>query len=148
MSIDDLIRTLRLRGGYEVVSNNSGTNQVRLIGRVPEQLVKSWLIIVRQLLVCSSEASWSADISKSYFLRGGRVMFGWRLIFQGEKIDQHIADIVTTITNSPRPRAIVNEQPLAGASANRNRQTPGSLKGAAPAGKAIVGLMARQLIGS
>lgn len=146
MNVDDLIRTLKLRGGYEMVSNNAGSNQLRLLGRVPSPLVKGWLVIVQQILLRSAEAPWSADISKSYFLRGGRVMFGWRLIFQGEGIEQHINDIITTITNSPRSRATVNEQPLAGASANRNRQTPGSLKGAAPAGKAVVGPMARQLL--
>lgn len=146
MNIDDLIRTLKMRGGYEVVSNNSGANQVRLIGRVPPQLLKGWLIIVRQLLVRSDEAPWSADISKSYFLRSGKVMFGWRLIFQGTDIEQHIVDMVTTITNSPRPRATVEEQPLAGASANRNRQTPGSLKGAAPTGKSVVGPIARHML--
>jgi hypothetical protein len=145
MNIEDLVRTLKMRGGYEVVRNNSGANQVRLIGRVPSQLVKGWLIIVQQLLVRNEQAPWSADISKQYFLQAGRVMFGWRLIFQGEDIKQHFVDIITTITNSPRPRATVEEQPLAGASASRNRQTPGSLKGAAPAGKAVVGRMASQL---
>lgn len=148
MNTDKLISTLRARGGYEVVDNNSGANQVRLIGRVPTPLVKGWLIIVRQLLVRSgsSDAPWTADISKSYFLRSGRVMFGWRLIFQGADIEQHIPDIITTITNSPRPRATVESQPLAGASASRNQQTPGSLKGAAPTGKSVVGPIASRML--
>ena len=145
--IEELTRVLKMRGGYETVSRNSGPNQVRLIGRVPAPLVKGWLIIVQQLLVRGAEAPWSVDISKSYFLRAGRVMFGWRLIFQGEDINQYADDIMATVTNSPRPRAVVDEQPLHGASAHRNRQKPGSLKGAAPVGKAVVGPMARQLVG-
>lgn len=146
MSVDDLISALKMRGGYEVVSNNSSVNQARLIGRVPTQLVRGWLIVVQQLLVQSSKASWSIDISKHYFLRAGKVMFGWRLILQSPELESCMADIITTITNAPRPRATVDSQPLAGASASRNRQTPGSLRGAAPTGKAVVGPMASQML--
>jgi hypothetical protein len=117
-----------------------------LIGRVPNALVKNWLIIVRQLLIRGAEAPWSVDISKSYFLRSGRVMFGWRLIFQGQDIAQHAVDMVSTITNSPRAKATIESQPLAGASANRNQQTPGSLRGAAPSGSAVVGPMASRMM--
>lgn len=146
MKVEDLVRTLKMRGGYEVVKNTSGANRLRLLGRVPSQLMKGWLIIVQQLLVRNEQAPWDVDISRQYFLNEGKVMFGWRLIFQGESIEQHFVDIITTITNSPRPRATVEEQPLAGASASRNRQTPSSLKGAAPVGKAVVGKMVRQLV--
>jgi hypothetical protein len=143
---DELIKALRMRGGYEVVEKTAGANQVRLIGRVPSALVKGWLIIVRQILVRSGAAPWSADVSKSYFLRSGQVMFGWRLIFQGQGIEQYLPDIVATVVDSPRPKSTVMEQPLAGASANRNKQTPGSLKGAALTGKSVVGPVAHHML--
>ncbi len=146
MTVDELISVLQTRAGFETVKKNGSANQLRLIGRVPMPIVPNWLIIVQRLLLRNEDAAWSVDVSKSYFLKAGRVAFGWRLIFQAKGIGQYIPDIAQTIVNAPRPKVTVEEQPLAGASANRNRQTPGSLKGAAPTGKSVVGPVARQML--
>jgi hypothetical protein len=80
------------------------------------------------------------DISKQYFLRNDQVVFGWRLIFQGDLVT-NMADMVQSIINAPRPRAILEEQALPGVRGDRN--SPGaSGKGAQGVLKAAVGPMA------
>jgi len=142
MQVDSLLQQLRGRGGFEVVNNTSTAGQVRLMGRVKREAMPGWLIIVHRLLVRSnSQKSWSVDISKQYFLRDERVVFGWRLIFQGKELEAALGDIIQSIVNAPRPRAFVEEQALAGARPNRNE--PGSTgKGAQGVLKAAVGPMA------
>lgn len=138
--LDSLIRVLHMRAGYEVVNHNSDTRQVRFIGRVPQDLVPAWRIIIRQLLLRSEATTWSIDVSKQYFLRGGKLMYGWRLIIQAPDISVALPEVAQTITGAPRPRQVVEEQPLVG----RVDPKPGSFKGAAPAGKGVVGPKAIQ----
>jgi hypothetical protein len=80
------------------------------------------------------------DISKQYFLRNERVLFGWRLIFQGEGVAEHLPKICEAVSNAPRAKAVVEEQPLAGARGDRNAPRGG--KGAQGVLGAVVGPMA------
>lgn len=138
--ISQILQNLHVRGGFEVVNKSAKDTQIRLMGRVPKQSMAGWLIIVQRLLLASG-AGWSADISKQYFLRNERVVFGWRVIFQGPELETHITAIEQVITNAPRARAVVDEVPLVGARASRNE--PGNTgKGAQGILKAAVGPMA------
>ena len=92
----DIVATLLECAGFEVVSHSGRETQARLLGRVPRPMVPGWLIIVRHLLMQSGSQGWTVDISKQYFLRGGKVMYGWRLIFQGPMADHlhHVVQLV------------------------------------------------------
>jgi hypothetical protein len=139
MNVESLLTKLHGRGGFEVVNDKATDTQVRLMGRVPKPAMAGWLIIVQRLLVRANKVpSWSVDISKQYFLRNDQVVFGWRLIFQGQELAAQLGDIEQTIINAPRARAFVDEQVLAGAHPERN--APGaSGKGAQGVLKAAVG---------
>lgn len=145
MDLSELEQLLKMRGGFEAVNQVTGDNQIRMLGRVPNEMMKAWLVVIHQLLTLSNKSAWSADISKQYFLRGDRVLFAWRVIFQGEKIQEHLPAIAEVVTNSPRPRNTVEEQPLVGVSANRN--SPKSGKGAQGVLNAVVGPMAVRQMG-
>lgn len=148
MNFAELVRVLKMRGGFDVVNQSVTTNQIRILGRVPKDMMNAWLVIIHHMLSHSEAASWSVDISKQYFLRNGRVLFGWRVIFQGEQIEQHLPMICEAISNTPRPKVIIEEQRLHGASANRN--SPRGGKGAQGVLTAVVGPMAvaQQMAGS
>lgn len=134
---DELMRTLHMRAGFEVVNHSVNPTQLRFIGRVPKQHVSGWLIIARQMLLKSGGA-WTIDVSKQYFLRAGKLMFGWRLIIQSPNgVGAAISDIIKTVVGAPRPRQMVTEQPLVGRVTNYK-----NFKGAAPSGTVAVGAAA------
>jgi len=142
MTADDLLRVLRMRSGFEAVNHQESANQLRVLGRVQKQGVNGWLLVARQLLLASERSDWSLDVSKQYFLRGGKIMFGWRLILQGNLVAQRYEHVAQVVANAPRARAIVEEQLLPGARAGVDRNAP-SLenrgKGAQGSLKAVVG---------
>ena len=140
MNFAELVRILKMRGGFDVVNHAITKNQIRVLGRVPKDMMNAWLVIIHHMLSHSEAAAWSVDISKQYFLRNGRVLFGWRLIIQGDDIEQHLPSICEALSNTPRPKVIVEEQKLYGASSNRNAPRGG--KGAQGVLTAVVGPMA------
>lgn len=140
MNLAEFVRLLKMRGGFELVNHNSTVNQVRILGRVPKESMNSWLVIIHQLLKLSESSSWSADISKQYFLRQGRVLFGWRVILQGENVEGYMGVLCEAVSNAPRPKVILEEQRLYGASPDRNAPRGG--KGAQGVLTAVVGPMA------
>lgn len=140
MQVDDLLNQLHTRGGFELVNQNLSETQARLMGRVHKNSMGSWLILVQKLLQRSGQA-WSVDISRQYFLRDDRVVYAWRLIFQGKDLQAALPDICQTIINAPRARTFVDEQPLVGARANRNSPNAKG-KGAQGVLTAAVGPMA------
>jgi len=114
---DDVSKALRIRGGFELVTEHNDRNQLRLMGRVPRAAVGGWLLIVRHLLLASDV--WSVDVSKQYFIKGGKLVFGWRVLFQFP--ESFLYDpIVSAINSAPKARIILEEQPLMGARSDRN----------------------------
>jgi len=140
MQVDDLLNQLHTRGGFELVNQSTTETQARLMGRVHRNAMGAWLILVQNLLLRSGQG-WSVDISKQYFLRDGRVVYAWRLIFQGKELERAMPDICQTIINAPRAKSVIEEQPLVGARANRNAPNAKG-KGAQGVLTAAVGPMA------
>lgn len=140
MNLVELTRLLKLRGGYELVNHNATPTQIRMLGRVPKEMMGSWLLVAHRLLSVSEGAAWSVDISKQYFLRSNRILFAWRIILQGEDLDAQMIALCEAISNAPRPKTIVEEQRLYGASPDRNMPRGG--KGAQGVLTAVVGPMA------
>lgn len=85
-------------------------------------------------------------MSKQYFLRGDKLVFGWRLILQGASLEEQLPVIVTTVSAIQRVQQSADEVPLY---SNPNRNTlSGTGKGAQPMGSAVVGPMAMRQIRS
>lgn len=139
MEARDLYTALHRKVGFEIVGETVTPNQIRVIGRLPQPNLQNWLVTLQRLFTKAEGAPWNVDISKQYFLRNGKVLYGWRMIFQAEEIATHLEDIVATISTAPKARADLDEVNLY-AGEDRNALRMG--KGAQPSGKAVVGPMA------
>lgn len=133
---------LKSKSGFEVIEMTEEPSRLRLMGRVPVDKLSvnmnNWLLVVRDLLRGSqNQTVWKADISKSYFLRGPageeKVIYGWRVIFQGADIATHYSDMTLVVRAAPQTSAAeLTEYPLPGASPDRN--SPNRGKGAGSVG--------------
>lgn len=138
---NQLYAALHSKVGLVVRGETKTDNQLRIIARIPREAMPTWLKVMSALFKESRAALWDIDISKQYFPRdeSDDVVFGWRLILQGEKISQHIPSITNVIIEAPIAVMQLDEVPLVG-SAGRNSMKRG--KGAQHSGKAVVGPMA------
>jgi hypothetical protein len=117
---------LQSKAGFQVVGEpTESENQLRIIGRLPgNQGIEPWLLVVRQMLLMSEEADWKVDVSKQYFLKNGKVVYGWRLIFQAIDVPSCLQAIIQSVVSAPKPTTReVMEMPLLGASADRNNMS-------------------------
>ena len=133
----ELYNVLNQRSGFEVVNETVTDNQVRLIHRVSKGGMPNWLMVMDCLIDAAEASAWNIDLSKQYFKRNGRLIYGWRFILQAEGVLEHVPSVIAAVKGAPRARQTVEEQPLAGASANRNSLRRG--KGAQNPLKARVG---------
>lgn len=139
-SVEDLYRALHQKVGFEVVRADVTDRQLRILGRIPEKgRMPTWLETMQRLLARGHSARWDVDISKQYFLRGEKLLFGWRVILQAEGLASCLPDIVSTVASAPQVSRQLEEAPLH-ASPNRNVVKRG--KGAQPIDRAVVGPMA------
>lgn len=123
--LPQLYTVLNQRAGFEVVNQTVTDNQIRVIHRVAKGGMPNWLMVMDCLIEASESAPWNIDLSKQYFRRASRLIYGWRFILQADNIVEHLPDVIAAIQRAPRARQIVDEQPLAGASTNRNSLTRG-----------------------
>jgi hypothetical protein len=145
MSQNIVTEALTKSATFEVVESSGTEFQLRLIGRITQkQLIYKWLSVLKQLDLAAGAASWTADLSKKYNVRGDRLFYAWRLIFQSEdNIENHYKDIARVIRQAPQPVSReVTEIALPGASANRNMPKRG--KGAQNPLRAVVGPAAKR----
>lgn len=117
---------LHRKAGFEVVSQTAGANQIRVLGRIPQNRMPGWLPVMLALLLASEQLPWNADISKQYFPRNKKLRFAWRIILQGDDIAQHLQQIVNIIEKVPMMRSELSEVPIQRSS---HRQSTGA-KGA------------------
>lgn len=136
-SARELTDLLAKKAQFELVDLQDGPSQIRIMGRVRSDgtnaNISNWLLVIRDLLTREKEQSctWRVDVSKSYFLKGPKVVYGWRLVFQAPGMDVRscITDILAAVRRAPPATNImVDEMPLMGASPDRN--TPNRGKGA------------------
>ncbi len=99
--------------GFEAKDSSVTDTRVRLLGRVAPEAMETWLRLVSNLLMQAGGASWTLDISKSYFLRGERLMYGWRVLIQAAKVEEVLPSVIATIRSSRvAPQVAVQEVPL------------------------------------
>lgn len=150
-STANIVTALKRKAGFECLPPEDGGvtlvrgTQLRLLGRVSQPAEKSWKRVRHQIqLAVRAGKPWTADISRWYFLLDGteQELFAWRLLFQaqgGGPIDQHLADILETITAVPVvPTVDVMEFPIPVAN-QRNLSTAGGKRGAGAIGTVPIG---------
>ncbi len=149
MAADLLFQALRKKAGFEPVSiAEPNPNQLRVLGRVLEDTggmnMNNWKILMHRFYTTMVSRPWKADFSKSYFVQEetGKLVFAWRLIFQGENLAQFYPELAKLAESSPvSARGDITEMVLPGASRDRH-STHGGRRGAGPAGKVLVGPLA------
>ncbi len=114
-----ILMALRTRFGYEAVQVSQNPKQVRLLGRIPQQQTRNWQVGRHHIFLNERSHPWTVDISRQYFLRGEVEVFGWRLIFQGDNLAEHVKSITQTIMSAPRAKFELEEQALPGVSGPR-----------------------------
>lgn len=144
--MEDIVKALNGRCGFEVVDGSSRPDQIRMLGRVPKNHQAFWLLVAQNILTVSaaSGGKWSCDISKQLLLREGTIKYAWRLIIQAKNVATMNADIVKSILTAPRPANVqIEEMLLPGYKPGQSRNEYNeSGRGAAEITKAVVGPMA------
>lgn len=141
MDEKQLYLALHRKSGFEVVSQTASTNQIRVLGRIPQNRMPGWLPVSLALLLASESSPWNADISKQYFPRNRKLRFAWRIILQGENIAQHLPQIVGIIDKVPMMRTELKEVPIQRSS---HRQSMGAKGARGIAGEGGVPAIVRQ----
>ena len=116
---EGVLNALHTRFGFEVLQPTIGEKQIRALGRVHAQHEDNWKVGMQHILSIAEGAEWSADISRQYFLRGGVLVYAWRVIFQGGDMAALAPHILATLNNTPRARVELMEQPLPGVKGQR-----------------------------
>jgi len=138
-SVDDLVGVLRGKVGYETVQRYVDDDQIVLMGRMRGG-AEDLLIVGHQLQVHALGRDWTHEIAKVFVLKGRKLVHAWRLVFEGQGVQERIPEFIAVIGGCPRAkRNEVTSIELPGG--NRYRDyTSGKLgKGAAPMGQAHVG---------
>jgi hypothetical protein len=75
---ETLSRAIEGTGVVEVVRSSSDEGSVKVLYRVRQKRV--WLNMLEYVL--SRADGWSAHVCQQYFMRGGRLVYGWNFILQ------------------------------------------------------------------
>lgn len=130
---------LSRRTGSVLVTETYNDRQARFVFRVPKGAgTARWMILMRQLYLFGRTSAWSIDISKHYFLLDGTMddwRYAWRIIFQGEDLDQHDAEIAHSFRDVRVAGSQLVEVPLHG---SPNRSPTAGTMGKVPIGQAAV----------
>jgi hypothetical protein len=146
-TVAELFTALHRRAGFEMVAHTLAPTRLRILGRLPLDRqgmnMSNWKVLMERLLTASEQGRpWSVDLSKNYFKKGGRIVYAWRVIFQGDAIAMHLTDIINVVKTSPGARIPEPEfVTLHGLPPDRNN-TAGGKAGAGPVGSVAVGPMA------
>jgi len=141
----DLINVLAAKARFEPVDIDEKPTQIRLLGRVrtdgPPSAMENWLLMMLAIAKREEQpgSTWKIDISRKYFPRGPKLIFAWRLIIQGDNLEEQLKEIIAAAQQAPmsnRPSEIM-EIALNGGSGDRNAIRNG--KGAGLTGRVAAG---------
>jgi hypothetical protein len=117
-----LARAIELSGVAEVIRCSSSGSSVKVLFRVFEK--RTWLAVLEYAL--SRAEGWSAHVCQQYFMRGGRLVYGWNFILQAEEdVDAAARHAAKHLTKAAQvaPKAMsagpVDSYPLVGSSPRR-----------------------------
>lgn len=114
----------------EVRKIEHNSKKIRLVMRIQNTRVKSWLLVVDQILM-QQGPEWAVHFCKHYFRRGTSLIYAWEMTLApvGEYVDSFessIKEVANLITKAAQkvPRSSghqIMEYPLTGVSKDRNK---------------------------
>lgn len=116
-----LKEAIEFSGVVEVIRCSADAASVKALYRVHEK--RLWLGILEYLL--SRADGWSAHVCQQYFMRGGRLVYGWNFILQSADLNvatEHVARLLqqaVSVVPKTLGRGPLESYPLMGASPRR-----------------------------
>ena len=110
----DVYAALMQKCGFEVLEEAENQRQLRISGRCALERWAFFLPVIHKLITTSDKPGnpWTCDVSKKYIVPNGKVLYTWRLIFQGKELQGQYADIISTIRSAPRPARVELDRQL------------------------------------
>jgi hypothetical protein len=110
----------------DVLKASGDDSKVHLICRVHDK--RAWCAVVEYVL--ARKGDWSEHICQQYFMRNGKLVYGWNFIINSKDITAAVKDAVKLIKNgtgvvnqiAPAGRELTSF-PLVGYSSRRNAKT-------------------------
>lgn len=140
---DPILQAMKVKAGFQALDVNEGKGRLRILGRVPQSQTTrntlNWLIVAYRLLKASNQV-YKVDVSKQYFIKNDRIVFAWRLVFEGNDLEKYYEFITNVVKESPQTATfdLSEEVPLHGVAADRNN-TAGGKRGASSVFRGVVG---------
>lgn len=125
LSKKDVFIALAQKTAFEVVTEVETEKQLRISGRVHPSQWNFFVPVIYALIKAQNTPGnlWTCDISKQYIIHVNRILYSYRVIFQGEALAAQYASIVSTIRGAARPsRVEITEMLLPGSK-------PGDVRG-------------------
>ena len=91
---NEFIKAMESGGLLEVIRYSESDTQLTALFRVFNK--KNWLKVVEYVL--ARKEGWDAHICQQYFLRGGKLVFGWNFILEAEN-NEYYASAVAAATS-------------------------------------------------
>lgn len=112
----DLLEALKQKASFETLTHMPKASQLRITGRNHPDRWSFFLPVIYTLQrTAAKDEHWSCDVSKQYFIRNDRIVYTWRLIFQGEDLASKYGYIANVVRGAPNPaRVEVDEVMLPG----------------------------------
>lgn len=116
-----LALAINATGVAEVVRYSQDGNSIKVLFRVKEK--RTWLAILEYVLARAD--GWSAHVCQQYFIRGGKMVFGWNFILQSEDLLAAVDKVSVLLRGGARvvpknvARGPLESFPLVGAPRNR-----------------------------
>jgi hypothetical protein len=115
-----LAQAIEDTGVVEVVRASSDENSAKVLYRVTQKRV--WLGVLEYAL--SRSDGWSAHVCQQYFMRGGRLVYGWNFILQPLTAVEAVVGLLTQAARVvPRTMSVIagplESFPLVGSSTRR-----------------------------
>lgn len=110
----DVYAALMQKCGFEVLEEQEGAKQLRIMGRSQRERWPFFLPVIHRLLKTSKAAGnpWTCDISKMYLENNDKVFYTWRIIFQSADVKAQYANIVGAIRSAPQPARVELDRQL------------------------------------
>jgi hypothetical protein len=127
-------------GFAEPVSLTFKPDQVTVIFRLAQGSEPKWVDLAKKILEAERSSSeqahaWKTDISKAYFLKGEKLVYGWRISVQTGQMSISLDYLIRAMKGDAQPKPTKGEETemtftgFEGIS-DRNVPKPGSKKGA------------------
>lgn len=119
-----LADTLEDTGLVVVIRKSASADSVRLLCRVANK--RAWCSLLEKLL--QNQKGWEEHICQQYFLKDGKLVYGWNFIVTSKTLDKSVEDICQAVKSAVLVGEVpstgsVDSMPLIGAGSYRNTKS-------------------------